>query len=284
MIIGVTGATGQLGRIVIRELLGKTAAGNIVALVRSPGKADGLGVAVRACDYAKPGDLPNALKGINALLLISSNEIGQRAKHHGNVIQAAKQAGVTWIVYTSLLHADSSSLNLAGEHKATEAELRASGIPYSVLRNGWYTENHTGSLQGTLGGGAVLGSAGNGKFSSAPRADFARAAVAVLTGQGHQGKIYELAGDHAYTLTEYAAEISRQTGKNIPYKNLPETEYAAILRTFGLPEMIANAIASWDTGAAKGDLFDDSHQLSKLLGKPTTPLAEVVAAALAALK
>jgi NAD(P)H dehydrogenase (quinone) len=284
MNIGVTGATGQLGRIVVKELLGKTAADNIVALVRSPGKADDLGVKVRECDYAKPENLPNAFKGIDALLLISSNEIGQRAKHHGNVIQAAKKAGVKWIVYTSLLHADSSSLNLAGEHKATEAELRASGIPYTILRNGWYTENHTGSLQGTLGGGAVLGSAGNGKFSSAPRADFARAAVAVLTGQGHQGKIYELAGDDAYTLTDYAAEISRQTGKNIPYKNLPEAEYAAMLRKFGLPEMIADAIASWDTCAAKGDLFDNSRQLSKLLGKPTTPLAEAVAAALTTLK
>jgi NAD(P)H dehydrogenase (quinone) len=284
MIIGVTGATGQLGRLVTKELLGKTAAGNIVALVRSPRKADDLGVKARECDYAQPENLPNALKGIDALLLISSNEIGKRAAHHRNVIGAAKKAGVKWIVYTSLLHADSSSLNLAGEHKATEAELRASGIPYTVLRNGWYTENHTGSLQGTLGGGAVLGSAGNGKFSSAPRADFARAAVAVLTGQGHQGKIYELAGDDAYTLTDYAAEISRQTGKNIPYKNLPEGEYAIMLRKFGLPEMIADAVASWDTCAAKGDLFDNSRQLSKLLGKPTTPLSETVAAALATLK
>jgi NAD(P)H dehydrogenase (quinone) len=284
MKIGVTGATGHLGRLVVRELAGKTAIGNIVALVRSPGKAADLGVEAREFDYGKPESLKKSLMGIEKLLLISSSDIGQRARHHANVIEAAKGAGVKWIVYTSLLHADSSSLNLAGEHRATEAALKASRVPYTILRNGWYTENHTGSLQGILAGGAVLGSAGNGKFSSAARADLAAAAAVVLVGEGHQGKSYELAGDDAYTLADFAAEISRQTGKNIPYKNVPEGEYAVMLKGFGLPEGIAGAIASWDTGAAKGDLFENGRQLSKLIGRPTTAMSVVVAGALAALK
>ena len=173
-----------------------------------------------------------------------------------------------------------STISLAGEHLATEAALKQSGIPFTLLRNGWYTENYTGSISGALAGGAFIGSAGDGKISSAARADYAEAAVAVLTGEGHEGKIYELAGDEAYTLTDLAAEISKQTGKNIPYKNLPEAEYAAILASFGLPEGLAQAIAGWDVSVSKGDLFDDGRQLSALIGRPTTPLSIVVADAL----
>lgn len=235
---------------------------------------------MREFDYSKPESLAAQLKGIDTLLLISSNEIGQRASQHKNVIAAAKKAGVQWIVYTSLLHSDTSSLSLAGEHIETETALKESGIQYTILRNGWYTENYTGSIKGALAGGAFIGSAGDGKISSAARADFAEAAAAVLTGEGHWGKIYELAGDSAYTLTDLALEISSQTGKNIPYKNLPEAEYAGILKSFGLPEGIAAAIAGWDVSASKGDLFDDSKQLSRLTGRPTTPLAQSVKEAL----
>lgn len=284
MAIGITGATGQLGRLVVSQLLKKVPTGNVVALVRTPDKASGLGVAARAFDYSHPAHLASALKGIDTLLLISANEIGKRAVQHANVIKAAKDAGVQWIVYTSLLHADTTSLGLADEHRATETALKASGVPFTILRNGWYTENYTGSLGGALQGGAVLGSAGDGKISSASRADFAAAAVAVLTGTGHQGKTYELAGDTAYTLKDLAAEVSRQTGKTIPYKNLPEAEYAAILKTFGVPEGFAAAIAGWDVSVSKGDLFDGSRQLSKLIGRPTTPFAETVKTALATLR
>jgi len=280
MKIGVTGATGQLGRLVVDKLKQKVAADNIVALVRSPQKAADLGVEAREFDYSQPEQLAGALIGVDTLLLISGSEVGQRAIQHKNVIDATGKAGVKWFVYTSLLHADTSSLSLAGEHLATEAELKASGIPYTVLRNGWYTENYTGSISGALAGGAFLGSAGDGKISSASRADYAAAAVAVLTGEGQQGKVYELAGDSAYTLTELAAEVSGQTGKDIPYKNLPESEYTGILKSFGLPEGLAGAIASWDTGASKGDLFDDNHQLSTLIGRPTTPMSETVKEAL----
>ena len=279
MIIGITGASGHLGRLTVSNLKFKTTA-EIVALVRAPQKAADLGIATRAADYDKPETLPHALAGIETLLLISSNEVGRRAIQHRHVIEAAGNAGVKWIVYTSLLHADTSPISLAGEHLATEAMLHESGIPYTILRNGWYTENYTGSIPGALAGGAFIGSAGDGKISLAARADFAEAAAAVLTGTGQQGKIYELAGDYAYTLSDLAAEISRQTGKTIPYKNLPAAEYAAALTGFGLPEAVAQAIAGWDVDASNGALFDDSRQLSALIGRPTTPLSDAVAESL----
>lgn len=281
MKIGVTGATGQLGRIVVEKLKVKVPAENIVALVRTPEKASDLGVEARVFDYSKPESLTTSLQGVDYLLLISSSEVGQRTQQHANVIDAAKLAGVKWIVYTSLLHADKSSLSLAGEHLATETALKTSGIPHTILRNGWYTENYTGSVQGAIAAGAFIGSAGDGKIASAARADYAEAAVAVLTNEGHVGKVYELAGDEAYTLADLAAEISRQTGKDIPYNNLPEAEYANILKSLGLPEGLAFAIAGWDVGASKNDLFDDIKQLSALIGRPTTSLAKVVANALA---
>jgi len=279
--IAITGATGQLGRLVIKQLKTKVPATQIVALVRNPERASSLGVQARAADYNKPETLTAALNGVKTLLLISGNELGQRAQQHRNVIAAAKAAGVEWIVYTSLLHADRSPIAaLAGEHTDTEKALKTSGIAYTVLRNGWYTENYTGSVPGAVAGGAFLGAAGEARINSAARADYAEAAAIVLASEGHKGKVYELAGDVAYTLADLAAEISRQTGSTIPYKNLTEAEYAAALAGFGLPQPMAHAFASFDTGAAQGGLFDDSRQLSKLLGHPTTPLSVSVAAAL----
>jgi len=280
MTIAITGATGQLGRLVVAKLAARVPAAQLVALVRSPAKASDLGIAAREADYARPETLSDAMAGVDTLLLISSSEVGQRAIQHRNVISAAKKAGVKRIVYTSLLHADTSPLNLAEEHRDTEAALKTAGIPFTVLRNGWYTENYTGSVKGALAGGAFIGSAGDGRISSAARADYAEAAVAVLTTQGHEGKTYELAGDGAYTLADLAAEISRQTGKSIPYKNLPEADYATALAGFGLPGWLAQAIAGWDVSAARGALFDSGRQLSKLIGRPTTPLSAVVANAL----
>jgi NAD(P)H dehydrogenase (quinone) len=279
MTIAITGATGQLGRLVISKLRNQLPASGIVALARSPEKAGDLGVEVREADYDRPETLGPALAGADTLLLISANEIGKREAQHRNVIEAAKSAGVRRIVYTSLLHADRSPLSLAAEHLATENMVKASGIPFTILRNGWYTENYTGSIPGALAGGAFIGSAGEGRISAATRDDFADAAVAVLTGGGHEGKTYELAGDTAWTLAGLAAEISRQTGRTIPYVHMPEAEYAAALAGFGLPHGLAHAIAGWDVSASRGALFDDSHQLSALIGRPTTPLAVAVAAA-----
>lgn len=278
--IAVTGATGHLGRLVISSLKEKVAVSDIVALARTRANAADLGVTVREADYDRPETLERALRDVDTLLLISSSEVGKRAAQHRNVIEAAKKGGVKRIVYTSLLHADTSPLDLAEEHLATERTVPDSGIAYTILRNGWYTENYTGSIPGALAGGAFLGSAGTGRISSAARADYARAAVAVLTSDRHEGKTYELAGDKAWTLSDLAAEISRQTGRTIPYKDLPEAEYAAVLKGVGLPEGLAQAIAGWDVAASQGALFDDSQQLSALMGQPTTPLSAVVGTAL----
>jgi NAD(P)H dehydrogenase (quinone) len=213
-------------------------------------------------------------------LLISSSEIGQRAKQHQAVIDAAKKAGVKLLAYTSVLHADTSVLGLASEHRDTEAAIRASGVPAVILRHGWYTENYAMGVPTALKLGAVYGCAGDGRISSATRADYAEADVAALTANDQAGKVYELAGDTAYTLTEFAAEITRQSGKNINYVNLPETEYKKALLGAGLPEPLAALLADSDTGVSKGALFDDGKQLSKLIGRPTTPLAAMVKVAL----
>jgi NAD(P)H dehydrogenase (quinone) len=280
MSIAVTGATGQLGRLVIAALKAKAPATNIVALVRSPEKAADLGVEARAFDYSRPETLAPGLVGVETLLLISSSEIGQRVAQHRNVIAAAQAAGVGRLVYTSLLHADRSPINLAEEHRATEADLAASGIPYVILRNGWYAENYTMVVPAALAHGALVGAAGDGRLSLATRADYAEAAVAVLTGAGQPGQIYELAGDQAVTLADLAAEIGRQSGRDIPYKNLPKDAYAAVLKQAGLPAPLPELLAAWDIDASHGALFDDGRQLSALIGRPTTPLAEAVRAAL----
>ena len=281
--IAITGATGQLGRLVIQSLLNKVPAAEIVAAVRQPARAAdlaALGVQVREADYTQPASLDAAFKGVDKVLLISSNEVGQRLPQHRNVIDAARRAGVSLLAYTSILRADTSPLALAEEHKATEAYLKASGLAHVLLRNSWYTENYLASVQPALQHGALIGSAGEGRIASAARADYAEAAAVVLTTPAQAGKVYELAGDDAYTLAEFAAELSRQSGKQVPYVNLPEAEYAKALEAAGLPGPIAAILANSDVGAANGALFDDSRQLGKLIGRPTTPLAAMLKAAL----
>lgn len=277
--IAITGASGQLGRLVIEQLLEKLPAGDILALVRDVAKVTDLaarGVQVRAADYNQPDSLAAALQGVDKLLLISSSEVGKRAAQHRNVVEAAVQAEVKLLAYTSLLHADRSPLGLAEEHRETEALIKASGLPYVLLRNGWYSENYAASIPAALQYGVFIGSAGEGKIASAARADYAAAAAAVLTQDNQAGKVYELAGDEPYTLTELAAEVSLQSGKPVRYQNMPETEFSAALVAAGLPPVIADMLADSDIGASKGGLFDDSHQLSRLIGRPTTPLASVV--------
>lgn len=277
--IAITGATGQLGRLVIEQLLKTVPANQIVAIVRNPSKAEALsqqGIVVRQGDYTDQAALTTALKGVEKLLLISSSEVGQRATQHQNVINAAKAAGVTFIAYTSLLHADNSPLGLHVEHVATEKALATSGIPYALLRNGWYTENYLASAPPALEHGVFIGAAGEGKIASATRADYAAAAAKVVSEEGHAGKVYELAGDSAWTLSELAAELSKQSGKPVVYQNMSEADFAAALKSVGLPAGLADMLADSDVGASKGGLFDDSHTLSKLIGRPTTSLAESV--------
>lgn len=284
--IAITAATGQLGLRVIDQLLKVVPASAVVAVVRNPAKAAALaerGVTVRAADYDDAAALVSAFAGIEKLLLISSSEIGKRVAQHRNAIAAAKTAGVGLIAYTSVLRADTSPLSLAAEHVATEHDIRASGLPFVILRNGWYAENYAASIASALAHGAFVGSAGAGRISGASRADYAAAAVAALTGRAETGRAYELAGDVAFTLADFAAEISRQTGRAIPYVDLPVPEYQDLLRKAGLPEPLAAGLPQWDADASRGALFEDGGELGRLIGHPTTPLADTIREALAAL-
>lgn len=285
--IAITGATGQLGQHVIESLLKTVPASQIVAIVRNPAKATALsqqGITVRQADYSDEAAFTTALQGIDKLLLISSSEVGQRAPQHRNVINAAKAAHVKFIAYTSLLHADTSPLGLADEHVATEQMLAESGIAYALLRNGWYTENYLASAPAALEHGVFIGAAGEGKIASATRADYAAAAARVISEDGHAGKTYELAGDDGWTLSQLAAELAKQSGKKVVYQNLSEADFAAALKGVGLPAGLADMLADSDTGASKGGLFDDSHTLSKLIGRPTTSLADSVKGIVSVLK
>lgn len=279
--IAITGATGHLGQLTLTELLKTVPASQLVAIVRNPAKAETLalqGVIVRQAEYGDQAALTAALEGVDKLLLISSSEVGQRAVQHRNVIDAAKAAGVKFIAYTSLLHADRSPLGLHVEHVDTEQYLAASGIPYALLRNGWYSENYLASAPAALAHGVFIGSAGEGKIASATRGDYAAAAAKVISSEGHAGKVYELAGDESWTLSELAAELSKQSGKPVVYQNLSEADFAAALKGAGLPEAFANLLADSDAGAAKGGLFDSSRTLSTLIGRPTTPIRDSIRA------
>jgi NAD(P)H dehydrogenase (quinone) len=281
--IVVTGATGHLGRLVIEQLLNRVPAGEIVAAVRNVEKAADLaarGVDVRHADYDQPETLRAAFRGAEKVLLISANEIGKRASQHRNAIDAVKASGARLLVYTSILKADRSGIGLAKEHLATEEYLRASGVPFVILRNGWYLENYTENLGPALQYGAIAGSAGNGKVAAAARADYAAAAVEALTGTGHEGKIYELAGDRPFTMTELAAEVARAAGKPVAYNDLPPAQYQELLLGAGLPAAIAEMLVDADRGLGRGELDDESGELRRLIGRPTTPLADAVVAAL----
>ena len=281
--IVVTGATGQLGRLVIAALLKTTPAAQIVAAVRTPAKANdlaALGVEVREADYGKPETLATAFAGATKVLLISSNNMGGRVAEHTAAIDAAKAAGAKLLAYTSVLRCDTTHLPVAPEHLETEKYLVASGLPYTLLRNGWYLENRTAGLGAAVVHGVLLGSAGEGHFAAAARQDYAEAAAVVLTTPGHDNKTYELAGDTAYTLTQLAAETAKQSGKPVVYKDVPEQEFAAALAGFGLPAELAEMLALCDTLAAKGELDSDDKTLSRLIGHPTTTMAAAVAAAL----
>ncbi len=283
-LIAVTGASGHLGRLVIEALLGGNLPANrIVALVRDPQKVSDFaarGVEVRRADYTQKDSLEAALTGVERLLLVSSNDVGERLPHHKNAIEAARKSGVNFLAYTSILKADASEMQLAADHKATEQIIRESGIPFAFLRNGWYFENYTDQIPSTLQHGAIFGSAGDGRVSAATRADYAAAATAVLTDDNRENKVYELGGGEAFTLTELAAEISKQTEREIVYRDLSIEEYVQALIGAGLPESLARIIADADLGLKRGDLLTSSGDMSRLIGRPATGLAEAVASAL----
>ncbi len=282
--VAVTGASGQLGRLVIEALATRLHAGAVVALVRDPSHLSAPfpdGVEVRQGDYERPDTLDMALKAVDRLLLISSNALGARIGQHRNVIAAARRARVRRLAYTSILRADTSSLGLAEEHRQTEALIRTSGLAYTLLRNGWYTENYAASIPAALAHGAFLGSAGEGRISSASRQDYAEAAARALIGDTGPQVVHELAGDASYTLAEFAAEISRQAGRPVAYAHLSQAEFRSALIGAGLPPPVAELLSNSDAAAAKGALSDRSGQLSRLIGRPTTPFAVTIAATLA---
>ncbi|WP_158841468.1 SDR family oxidoreductase [Saccharothrix deserti] len=281
--IVVTGATGQLGRLVVEALVKKVPADQVVATVRDPQKAAdlaALGVQVRTADYNEPSTLVEAFAGADKVLLISSSEVGRRVPQHAAVIDAAKAAGVSHLLYTSVLYADTTSISLAPDHKATEELIRESGIPFTFLRNSWYTENYEQSVAQSLDFGAIVGSAGDGRVGGVPRIDYAEAAVAALTGEGHEGKAYELAADEPFTYAELADAIARISGKTVAYQDVPADQHRGILVGAGLPDFVADMLVDADRAIAAGELASTSGDLRTLIGRPTTPLDEAVAALL----
>ncbi|MER7748717.1 SDR family oxidoreductase [Streptomyces bacillaris] len=283
MSIVVTGATGELGRLVIDELLATVPAGEIAAVVRDKEKAAPLaarGVELRIADYNRPETLAGAFRSGDRVLLISGSEVGKRVAQHTAIVEAAEAAGVAQLAYTGILGGPDADFALADEHKATERLILDSGLPYTFLRNGWYTENYTANLAPVLAHGAVVSNAGEGRVASASRADYAAAAAAVVTGEGHLGKAYELSGDTAWSFAEYAALLSEVTGKEIAYNNVPAAVHQEILVGAGLPEGFAAILTDVDEAIGRGRLAGTSGDLARLIGRPTTPLATTVRAAL----
>lgn len=282
-IYGVTGATGQLGRLAVDDLIERgTPAGDIVAVVRDEAKASGLadrGVTVRVADYADTAALTTAFAGVDRLLFISGSEVGSRVAQHSSVVDAAVAAQVGLVAYTSILEAGTSGLSLAAEHVATEKALADSGLPHILLRNGWYSENYAASLQPTIDGGVLYGAAGEGRVAPATRPDFAGAAVAALIA-GRPG-VFELVGTEHLTYADIAAVIADVAGTPVRYQDLSTDDYAAALTQAGVPEPMPAVLADSDAGIARGELDSTSTDLADLLGRPSTPFADVIRAALA---
>ncbi|MFF8607680.1 NAD(P)H-binding protein [Streptomyces sp. NPDC015346] len=287
MSIVVTGATGQLGRLVIDELLTQVPAASVAAVVRDKEKAADLaerGVELRIADYDRPETLAEAFEAGDRVLLISGSEVGRRVPQHAAVIDAAKAAGVAQLAYTGILGGPEADFDLAAEHKETERLILGSGLPYTFLRNGWYTENYTAHLAPVLAHGAVVGNAGEGRIASATRADYAAAAAAVLTGpvEEHRNTAYELSGDVAWSLAEYAAEVARQSGREITYRDVPAEAHLAILTGAGVPQAFAEILVDVDRAVERGALARRTGDLSRLIGRPTTPVADTIAESLGA--
>ncbi|MCI2238635.1 NAD(P)H-binding protein [Paenibacillus sp. TRM 82003] len=278
----VTAAGGRLGHLVVEALLERgVPAGDVVAVVRTPGKVADLaerGVRVRRGDYDEPDTLREALAGVDRLLLVSGDTPGQRVTQHANVVEAARAAGVQRLAYTSILRADTSGNPLAPDHRATEEALAASGIPTTVLRDGWYLENYTEALGQYLAAGEVVGSAHDGRVSAASRADYAAAAAAALLADDDGDRVHELGGP-GFTLAELAATVSEVTGTPVAYRDLSTEEHVAHLRSVGLDEGTAGFVAALDASLAAGELHTDRDDLQRLIGRPATALADAVRAA-----
>ncbi|WP_445519917.1 SDR family oxidoreductase [Streptomyces sp. NEAU-174] len=284
MSIAVTGATGQLGRLVVEDLLRRgVAAPDIIATGRSADRLAELaerGVQVRQADFTDATGLTEAFKGARKVLLVSTTTVSERFDNHARAIDAAARAGAELIAYTSTLNAHTASMILADAHAKTERYLRDSGVPGVVLRNGWYLENYTSQIPLYLRSGVVPGSAGAGRVSAASRRDYAEAAATVLTTEGHAGSVYELGGDTAFSLAELATALSAATGQEVVYGDLPAERFRDALLDAGLPAELAEVLADSDLGLKRGELFTDSSDLSRLIGRPTTTLTDALTDAL----
>ena len=284
MSLVVTGASGGLGRAAVEALLARgVAPSEIVAGARDPEKLADLaarGVRTARVDYDDPASLASAFEGATKVLLVSGNEFGKRVAQHTAVAQAAKDAGAS-LVYTSIPYADRTSIALGAEHKGSEAAIREVGVPVTFLRNSWYFENYLPQIPTYLEHG-VVGAAGEGRVSAAPRAEYAEAAAVVLATDGHEGKVYELGGDTSFTLTELAESVAKHTGKPVAYTEVPGEQLVAILEGAGFPRPVAEIFADSDRAISIGELEVTTGDLSRLIGRPTTTLDEAVAAAVAA--
>lgn len=281
MIIAVTGASGQLGALVIQALLERgVQASDIVAIARTPEKVSAEGVTVRTADYEDPNSLDAALEGVDRLLLVSGSEIGKRLVQHRNVIDAAVRAGIRLVAYTSLLNADTSTLTIADEHRGTEKALVESGLPFTVLRNGWYMENYTAAVDAHASSGFIQGAAGEGRIAAATRRDFAEAAATVLL-EPAPGRILELGGP-GFTLADFARAVGEVSGSPVEYRNLTGDALLTALQESGVPEGMAQWLVATDASIADGALDTDSTELAELLGRRPTPLPTAVSAALGA--
>jgi NAD(P)H dehydrogenase (quinone) len=279
--IAVTAATGQLGTLVVDELLTRVPAERVVAVARDAEKAAPLaakGVDVRVASYDDPAALSAALQGVDRLLLISSSEVGRRVPQHTNVVNAAKEAGVSFIGYTSAPKASDTDLILAPEHKATEEVVRASGIPYSIMRNNWYFENYGSTVEAAKATGEIISSANGGRIAAVPRSDLAAGHAAVVAGDGHENTVYEFAGDEAWTWDEFAAALSDVLGTPVAHRNVTTDEHAAALVAAGLDEGTAGFLAALDVNIAGGALDVESGDLRRVIGRPTTTLRQFLEA------
>lgn len=279
MKIAITGATGQLGQLVIEALLKQTDASNIITLVRHQNRAQhrtAQGIETRHFDYDQPQSLAPSLDGVDKLLLISANEVGRRTPQHQAVIEAAQKAGVKYIAYTSLYNVDKSALGLAQEHRETEALIKESGLSYTFLRNNWYSENYLAGLAHNIETGVLYGAAADGKISSASRQDYAEAAAKVISTHGHENKTYELAGSDSFTLNDLAGFISEASAKTVKYQNLSAEDYTQGLSQAGLPEGLINVIVDADIHTIQGAMFSDSKDLEHLIGRKTTSIQDSI--------
>jgi len=278
MSIVVTGATGQLGQLIVEHLINRgVAPAGITAVGRNTARLADLaatGVTTAVIDYTDPASLTAAFTGADVLMLVSGSEVGQRVAQHTNAITAAAAAGVGRIVYTSAPKADTSALILAPEHKATEEALRASGVPFTILRNGWYTENYAAAVQQARDNGVYLTSAGDGRVASASRTDYAEAAAVVLTTPGHENTVYELAGDIAWSGTEMAAALTEVVGRPVVFTAVSPEEHTAILTGAGLDGGTVGFVVALDGNTRDGLLAGGSSDLASLIGHPTTPLVD----------